>query len=178
MLMFYIQKQHKQPIPQLWINNIESRCGEMEESKKNPDRASIELCILAIGSLGNVFGARFEQTVLKSHIYTRWNQTSAGTRIIRTVICAVTLLLAFMASSVLFSKLFTPLIGQKQVFLWKRCVTFFGGNFAGLGMLRWISFKFYLINTEVNKHQLAKKVDSTTPKGSKTSLTKQKRKSK
>jgi hypothetical protein len=32
--------------------------------------------------------------------------------------------------------------------LWKRCVTFFGGNFAGLGLLRWISFKLNLINTE------------------------------
>ena len=110
-LMFYIQSQHTQPIPQLWIDNIESRCGTMEESKKNPDRASIELCILAIGSLGHVFGARFEQTVLKSHIYKKWNQTSALTRVIRTIVSSVTLLLAFVVSSTLFSKIFTPLIG-------------------------------------------------------------------
>lgn len=85
----------------------------MEESKKNPDRASIELCILAIGSLGHVFGARFEQTVLGTHIYKKWNQTEAIKRVIRTIISTIVLMLAFVLSSVLFSKIFTPIIGEK-----------------------------------------------------------------
>jgi hypothetical protein len=94
----------------------------------------------------------------------------------------VTLLLAFVVSSTLFSKFFTPLIGSKQVYLWKRCVTFFGGNFAGLGLLRWISFKLNLINTETSeKHDQARKDSppvSKQVKSAKGTLMKQKKKSK
>lgn len=72
-LMLYIQKQHKAPIPQLWIDNIESVCGVMGADKKNPDRQSIELCILAFGSIGNSMGALFERKALGMSIYEKWN---------------------------------------------------------------------------------------------------------
>lgn len=66
-------------------------------------------------------------------------------------------LASFTGSSYLFKLLMTPLIGAKQVYLWKRAFSFFCGNFCTFALLRWNCFQLGLINTEVEKD------DSTSP---------------
>jgi len=140
LLTLYIHKQHKKPIPQIWVDNIESRCGVMAGDKKNPDRQSIELCILSLGNISNVLGAYYEQTVLKTHVFTRWNQTSLGKRLARIGVNTVTCLFAFISAQIAFKTVFKPLIGEKQVYLWVRAVMFTSGNFVTFGYLRWVCF--------------------------------------
>lgn len=151
LLMIYLLKQHTKPIPQLWVDNIESRCGTLEPGKKDPDGQSFELCLLAIGNLGNAVGVYFEHKLLPSHVYKNWNQTDMKKRTLRFIYSLFAVPLAFYSGSFLFKTLFTPIIGQKRVYLWKRAVLFFTGNFHNFGLLRWGCYKLNLINTEIEE---------------------------
>ena len=79
--------------------------------------------------------------------------------------------LAFYSGSFLFKTLFTPIIGAKRVYLWKRAVLFFTGNLHGFGLLRWGCYKLNLINLEtdvgVDKVKELKKISIESPKKSK-----------
>jgi hypothetical protein len=121
----------------------------MEGKKRNPDRQSIELGILGLGNIGSALGAYYEQTVFKTHVYTRWFETSLGLRACRFIVAVVTVLLSFAAGSFVFKTIFKSLLDDKLLYLWNRAVSFFAGNFYLFAGLRWVCFKLNLINTTI-----------------------------
>lgn len=156
LFMMYVLKTRTKAIPQLWVDNIESRCGTLEPGRKDPDGQSFELCILALGNLGSAVGVFFENKFLSTHIYEKWNQTDLRRAILRFVYSLVSVPIAFYSGSFFFKTVFTPIIGAKRVYLWKRAVLFFTGNFHGFALYRWGCFKLNLINLETERDSTKK----------------------
>lgn len=151
LISFGLLRSHEGYVPQLWVDNVEKVCGELDPSKKNPDRASIEIALTGMGFIGHPMGALFEQRFLGTHIYKRWNQVGMGTKVFMFLVSLITLGVSFGSADKAFKIVLTPVIGLSQVLLWKRFFSVFVGNFVMTGFLRYACFKCGLINTETGK---------------------------